>query len=359
MAFWRVGGGETTRKLSFQRLDQEARLETLLTHDVSVLGLDILVIGRQVLTAHGKRIDLLGVDVEGDLHVIELKRDKTPREVIAQSLDYGSWVQSLTREEIADIYTRFADGGALEAAFAERFGGRLPEVINEAHHLVIVASELDPSTERIVTYLRSSYDVPLNALFFRYFADEDREYLARSWLVDPIEDAAETARKLPCKVGKKEAWNGQDFYAAVGEEDSRRWADLVKYGFISAGGGRWYSRTLESLFVGARVFACIPNTGYVGVGTVLDEAVPVGDFMVETPTGKVPLLTLPLEAPDMGQMVDDPEKREYVVRVHWIKTLPKDMAIWEKGMFANQNSACKLRNRFTLERLVERFGLDQ
>ncbi len=90
---------------------------------------------------------------------------------------------------------------------------------------------------------------------------------------------------------------------------------------------------------------------------MVDEAEPVGDFKVATPTGNVPLLTLPLEAPDMGQMADDPEKREYVVRVQWTKTLSKEMAIWEKGMFANQNSACKLRNRFTLERLVERFGL--
>jgi hypothetical protein len=30
--------------------------------------------------------------VEGRIHVIELKRDRTPREVVAQILDYGSWV---------------------------------------------------------------------------------------------------------------------------------------------------------------------------------------------------------------------------------------------------------------------------
>jgi hypothetical protein len=34
---------------------------------------------------------VLGVDVEGRIHVIELKRDRTPREVVAQILDYGSW----------------------------------------------------------------------------------------------------------------------------------------------------------------------------------------------------------------------------------------------------------------------------
>lgn len=30
-----------------------------------------------------------------------------------------------------------------------------------------------------------------------------------------------------------------------------------------------------------------------------------------------------------------------------------------KGMFANQNTACKLRNQFTLERLVDRFDPEE
>lgn len=41
------------------------------------------------------------------------------------------------------------------------------------------------------------------------------------------------------------------------------------------------------------------------------------------------------------------------------KTLPKEKAIWEKGMFANQNTVVRLRDSFTLERLVEAFALDE
>ena len=39
----------------------------------------LLIIGRQVLTDLGKSIDLLGVDREGNVVVVELKRDRTPR----------------------------------------------------------------------------------------------------------------------------------------------------------------------------------------------------------------------------------------------------------------------------------------
>ena len=69
------------------------------------------------------------------------------------------------------------------------------------------------------------------------------------------------------------------------------------------------------------------------------------------------LLDAPLKAPSLTEYTQ-PDNMEYAVRVEWIRTLPHDKAIKEKGMFANQNSACKLRNSFTLERLTERFGLD-
>lgn len=56
-----------------------------------------MVVGRQVTTAFGKLIDLLAVDAEGNLTVVELKRDRTPREVVAQVLDYASWVEVLNK----------------------------------------------------------------------------------------------------------------------------------------------------------------------------------------------------------------------------------------------------------------------
>ncbi len=39
------------------------------------------------------------------------------------------------------------------------------------------------SVGEIAEYL-ARFGVPLNVLFFRYFVDDDREYLARTWLVD-------------------------------------------------------------------------------------------------------------------------------------------------------------------------------
>ena len=52
------------------------------------------------------------------------------------------------------------------------------------------------------------------------------------------------------------------------------------------------------------------------------------------------------------------DHREYVVPVSWERTRSRADAVWVKGMFANQNSACKLRNRFTLDQLATAFGLE-
>src|SRR5690606_18036712 len=92
-----------------------------------------------------------------------------------------------------------------EVAFASRFGGQPPEVVNESQELVIVASMLDDSTERIIEYL-ADFGVPVNAVFFRVFKDGDREYLTRAWLKDPSEAQAKTEEAQARQKGK-EPWN--------------------------------------------------------------------------------------------------------------------------------------------------------
>lgn len=144
--------------------------------------------------------------------------------------------------------------------------------MNEAHKLVLVASELDDSSERIITYLAEEYGVSINAVFFRVFRDGQSEYLSRAWLTDPgqVEAKVEAKRqKLP--------WNGE-FYASYGADENRDWEEARKYGFISAGGGAWYSRTLGLLEPGGRVWVNIPGgVGYVGVGIVKESVVPIDD----------------------------------------------------------------------------------
>jgi hypothetical protein len=136
------------------------------------------------------------------------------------------------------------------------------------------------------------------------------------------------------------------------------WADCRRYGFISAGQGRWYSLPFRNhLTPDIRVFAYQPGCGYVGVGLVTEAARRVADFTVIIQGRRTPLLSAPLSAQRMGEHADDPELSEYPVRVEWLTTREFRDAIWEPGMRAYRNTACTLRDPFTLARLVEKFGL--
>jgi len=357
VGLWRVDGGKPV-KLTATGVPLESQLEAMIEADPGILGTPLLLIGRQVPTDYGKFIDLLAVDDEGALHVLELKRDRTPREVVAQLLDYGSWIRTLTHEQVLDIFKRYRPDAVFEQEWTATFGGDLPDELNNGHRLTVVAGDVDPATERIVGYL-SEFDVPVNVVFFRYFDDGERAYLARTWLLD---EAKTPPRKGgSSRGGSKETWNEQDWYVSFGEESGiRNWEDARTYGFVSAGGGEWFSRTLRNLPVDGRVFVCIPGVGYVGVGTVIGEAQPFPDAVLTVNGQTVRLADQQLRADYVHSHKPDIEdNREYVVPVRWIETRSRDDALWVKGMFANQNSACKLRNRFTLEQLALAFHLEE
>jgi hypothetical protein len=184
---WRIESGDALHEVPPSRLDLEARLENWLAKDISILDPGLLIIGRQVTTDFGGIIDLLCLNRSGDLVVVELKRDRTPREITAQTLDYGSWVKDLPIERIASIAESYLHG-KLDEAFGRRFSTELPETLNEDHRLLIVASEIDPSSERIIKYLSGTYGVDINAATFQYFREANgSELLARIFLIEPTE----------------------------------------------------------------------------------------------------------------------------------------------------------------------------
>jgi hypothetical protein len=148
----------------------------------------LLVIGREVETDFGGYIDLLCIDAAGNLAVVELKRDKTPREITAQALDYGSWVADLSNERVTAIADRYLGslGSGFAEAFRNRFGTETPELLNGDHRMLVVGSQIDDSSERIIKYLSDKHGVNINAATFQYFAAPDgRELLARVFLLEP------------------------------------------------------------------------------------------------------------------------------------------------------------------------------
>jgi len=175
-------------EITQSKLDLESRLETWLDNDISILADALLVIGRQVITDYGGKLDLLCIDRNGDLVIVELKKDKTAREVIAQALDYASWVKDLSNErvrEIANAYLLTKNGSNLENAFCDKFSSEFPDILNAQHNIIIVAAQIDSSSERIIKYLSETYGVRINVATFQYFCDSSgRELVAKKLLME-------------------------------------------------------------------------------------------------------------------------------------------------------------------------------
>lgn len=356
-ALWKVGA--QPERLGNAVLVNERLLEDMIVTSPALLSDEWMLIGRQEQSSFGGRVDLLAIAPDGSLVLIELKRDRTPREVVAQALDYACWVERLQPEEIAAIYRRFSSGRDLAEDFHKRFGQVLDEdSLNQNHQIIVVAAALDDSTERIITYL-SERDIPINVLCFEVFAHGDNQFISRAWLIDPVRIQVGGASTSDDET---EPWNGE-FYASYGVDlekgpDSRSWEDAVNYGFISAGGGAWYSRTLQSLNPGDRVWVKVPGYGFVGVGRVTGRVQPAAEFNVNTSNGSKPILEVTTGGRYHRDLANDPERCEYFVPVTWQQTVSLEKAVNEVGLFGNQNTVCKPTTpkwRYTVDRLKANF----
>ncbi len=81
----------------------ESELESWIAENSEILGDDLLVIDRQWQIDSDRRVDLLCLDSAGAFVIVELKRDETPREAVAQALDYASWFDDADDPRIQEI----------------------------------------------------------------------------------------------------------------------------------------------------------------------------------------------------------------------------------------------------------------
>ena len=141
----------------------------------------IAIIARQPRTTFGKFADLLGIDSTGATIIIELKRGETPRNVIAQAVDYAAWTDSLTFEELDEMAARYVaekqlDAGGIVDIYRRTF---LPDereatlddpaeriTFNNRQRIVIVAESFLNEVEQTLRYLRTKHGMDILGMRF-------------------------------------------------------------------------------------------------------------------------------------------------------------------------------------------------
>ncbi len=172
-------------------LELETHLESWLQNSPSALIQDelILWIGRQTsANVEDSTIfpDLLGIDSEGSLVIVEFKRGRTPREVVAQLLEYAAWANKLSDQMIQQIAKDYFEtcekyeGKFFYDAFRDMFD--IPEseddpVLNQHLRLFIVAENIPTRVADVCRFLRISHSMDISCINVSTYQTEAGERL--------------------------------------------------------------------------------------------------------------------------------------------------------------------------------------
>ncbi len=200
-------------RVTSEDIDYEKDFENWLENSPSVLldddeGSTVLWIGRQVTASvgdTGKYPDLLGIDADGDLVIVELKKGRTPRDVIAQILEYASWGASLTYDDLNQIAMQYfnksdtGDERTLEEAYKEVFcpgdESILDVQFNKKQKLYIIAEDVSSIVRQVASYLRSNHGVDIHCLQYQVYKTGQGEYFISIEHVMGAESAGSTTTK--------------------------------------------------------------------------------------------------------------------------------------------------------------------
>ena len=185
-------------------LELEKHLENWLENSPrqTLVQEDFLWIGRQTsVTDEGGTIfsDLLGVDSEGNLVIAELKKGRTPRDVVAQLLDYATWANGLSESQIRDIAETYFEtrgvfqGKTFDDAFREVFDmpdtDELPP-LKQKLRLFVVAEEIQPRVTSVCRFLRTSHGMDISCIAVSMFQTESGEVVVSTETIVGDEDFA-------------------------------------------------------------------------------------------------------------------------------------------------------------------------
>lgn len=193
MSIYRVEGTlGTDAKIVIARemsLEVELHLEQLFESSPFGLNQDeyILWIGKQPNAKLGNKPiipDLIGIDSEGNLVIVEFKRGRTPREVIAQLFEYAAWAAVECSEtdvvNMAEDYFTRHDGNASEFYdyFRDTFG--IPDIsdiskLNQRLRLYVVAEDIPDEVLRVCRWQRTSHGLDITCIEVSLFQTELNE----------------------------------------------------------------------------------------------------------------------------------------------------------------------------------------
>ncbi|MBE0661396.1 MAG: DUF91 domain-containing protein [Bacteroidales bacterium] len=219
---WEIVDGNLTQintTLAENQRREKEDLEQWIKTNPQIIGEDIQIIGEQVQTKSGY-LDFLGIDNSGNTVIIELKRNKLPREAIAQAIDYASDVATWNIDKLSEICQSNMKQG-LEDYLSEKFDEFNIEevVINNSQRLLLVGFGIEEATNRMIEWLSNNFNLSINAVMLNYSkTSSGNEILSRTVII-PEEIEIQKANKRKFTIARSDE---------AGTYDADKLKDLLK-----------------------------------------------------------------------------------------------------------------------------------
>lgn len=165
-----------------ESVETEDRLEELLVSSPDLLLDGLSLVARQLPTDSGFP-DLVGVDQEGRLVLLELKRGTLTRDAVAQVLDYGSDLAGRELDDLARSIQEHSGRRGIEKLddfldWHSREYPNDPDALAQKPRLILVGLGVDERAKRIVNFLADA-GVDIQLLTFHAFDLDGRLLLAK------------------------------------------------------------------------------------------------------------------------------------------------------------------------------------
>lgn len=197
IGLWQIVDTGPTR-LQAAEVAAERDLEEWIERNPALLERGLVIVGRQI-RLEGGPLDLLALDPQGRWVLIEIKRERLRREVIAQAIDYASCLDRLDASRLreqCDTYLRSKGRSEnLDGLLEQR--GRSPDSEADGREVVIylVGTAYDPGCERMVDYLAERVELAIRVVTFAAFRGQDGRLLLARNIHESAEESVGAARR--------------------------------------------------------------------------------------------------------------------------------------------------------------------
>ncbi|MCZ0935131.1 MAG: endonuclease NucS [Gemmatimonadetes bacterium] len=269
MRVFSIGSDDSFREYEIKRFEaehEEVVLEKWLeaNPDGILDGGGVMIIGRQVQTDLGGFIDLLGLDRSGNAVVVELKRDRTPRETIAQSLEYATYASRLDADALESFLRVHEGDDSLNLADQHREYFELDDAeavaFNKDQRIVVIGQSVTPQIRQTAAFLGSK-GVHVTCVEFTFFeAEGGRRLLSQDIVV------GEERPKAGQVSGASRKTTEAEFLASCDEHGRAVFSPILEWASQEPLSTNWGVRGFSAgvYFDASRVNICYAYPAYSG-----------------------------------------------------------------------------------------------